>query len=210
MASHHEPPTPVAPSGETLVRNGSTRYPRPMDSGASAFDQLLDRRVVLATGRLDSALADRVTAQLLMLDNESDAPIEMLVDCPDAELDPAFTLLDVCEALAADLRIVVTGRLTGAGMVLLTTRHRRVARPHATLQVAEPHVATSTQSADAAARLVEEHRRRIGILIERISERTTRPAPLVADEMSRGVYLTSEEAVTYGLLDDIARRAPSS
>ena len=60
---------------------------------------------------------------------------------------------------------------------------------------------------DAAARLVEEHRRRVGVLIDRISDRTTRPAPLVADEMSRGVYLTSEEAVTYGLLDGVARRA---
>lgn len=179
----------------------------PMDSWASAFDQLLERRVVLATGRLDGALADRVTAQLLMLDGESDAPIELLVDCPEAELDPAFTLLDVCEALHADLTIVVTGRLIGAGMVLLTSRHRRFARPHATLQLSEPHVATSTQSADAAARLVEEHRRRIGVLIERISDRTTRPEPLVADEMSRGVYLTSEEAVAYGLLDDVARRA---
>ena len=178
-----------------------------MDSWASAFDQLLERRVVLATGHLDGALADRVTAQLLMLDNESDAPIELLVDCPEAELDPAFTLLDVCEALNADLTIVVTGRLSGAGMVLLTTRHRRFARPHATLRLCEPHLATSTQSADAAARLVEEHRRRVGVLIDRISDRTTRPAPLVADEMSRGVYLTSEEAVTYGLLDGVARRA---
>lgn len=177
-----------------------------MDSWASAFDQLLERRIVMATGRLDSALADKVTAQLLMLDAENDAPIELVVDCPDAELDPAFTVLDVCEALNAPLTIVIAGRLTGAGMVLLTSHHRRLARPHATLQLSEPKFESSTQTADSAARLVEEHRRRVGVLIDRISDRTTRPAPLVADEMGRGVYLTSEDAVAYGLLDDVARR----
>jgi len=177
-----------------------------MDSWASAFDQLLERRIVMATGPLDSALADKVTAQLLMLDAESDAPVELVVDCPNAELDPAFTLFDVCEALSAPLTIVVAGRLTGAGMVLLTSHHRRLAHPHATLQLREPTFESSTQTADSAARLVEEHRRRVGVLIERISDRTTRPTPLVADEMSRGVYLTSDDAVAYGLLDGVATR----
>ena len=177
-----------------------------MDSWGSAFDQLLARRIVMATGPLDSALADKVTAQLLMLDAESDAPIELVVDCPNAELDPAFTLFDVCEALSAPLTIVVAGRLTGAGMVLLTSHHRRLARPHATLRLCEPTFEVSTHTAETAARLVEEHRRRIGVLIDRISDRTTRPAPLVADEMGRGIYLTSEDAVTYGLLDDVSRR----
>jgi ATP-dependent Clp protease protease subunit len=177
-----------------------------MDGWASAFDQLLERRIVMATGALDGALADKVTAQLLMLDAESDEPIELVIDCPDAELDPAFTVFDVCEALSAPLTIVVAGRLTGAAMVLLTSRHRRLARPHATLQLSEPQFEVSTHTAETAARLVEEHRRRVGVLIERISDRTTRPAPLVADEMSRGVYLTSEDAVAYGLLDDVARR----
>ncbi len=161
----------------------------------------------MATGHLDGTLADRVTAQLLMLDSESDAPIQLVVDCPDAELDPAFTLLDVCDALGAPLTIVIAGRLGGAGLILLTTRHRRLARPHATLRLCEPKFETSTHTADSAARLVDEHRRRISVLIDRISDRTTRPAPLVADEISRGVYLTSDEAVVYGLLDDVARRA---
>jgi ATP-dependent Clp protease protease subunit len=173
---------------------------------ATAFDQLLERRIVMATGRLDGALADKVTAQLLMLDADSDAPIELVVDCPDAELDAAFTVLDVCEALNAALTILIAGRLTGAGMVLLTSRHRRLARPHATLRLSEPTIESSTQTADSAAKLVEEHRRRVGGLIDRVSQRTARPAVLIADEMSRGVYLTSDDAVAYGLLDDVARR----
>jgi ATP-dependent Clp protease, protease subunit len=168
--------------------------------------RLFERRVVMANGRLDSALADTVSAQLLTLDADADDPIEVVIDCPDAELDPAFTLLDVCEALVAPLVIVVAGRLTGAGVVLLTSRHRRLGRPHATVQLAEPRFERTNGTAESIARLVDEHRRRVGVLIERLSERTTRPAPLIADDMARGVYLTSEQAVAYGLLDDIARR----
>ena len=171
-----------------------------------AIDRLYERRTVLASGRLDAALADRVAAQLLSLDADGDGQIDLLVDCPEADLDPAFTLLDVCDSLSAPLVIVVASRLGGAGLALLTTRHRRLGRPHARLQLAEPRLEQTTATADAVSRLVEEHRRRIGVLIDRISERTTRPAPLVADDMARGAYLTSDEAVTYGLLDDIARR----
>ena len=173
------------------------------------LSRLFERRVVMATGRLDGALVDSVSAQLITLDAESSDPIELVVDCPDAELDPAFMLLDVCEALASPLTIVVAARLTGAGMVLLTSRHRRLGRPHATLQLCEPQFESVPGTAEAIARLVEEHRRRIGVLIDRLSERTSRPVPLIADEMSRGIYLTSEQAVAYGLLDDVARRAPA-
>jgi ATP-dependent Clp protease protease subunit len=177
------------------------------DTG-DVLGRLFERRLVMAHGRLDSELADTITAQLITLDAEGDEPIELLIDCPESELDPAFTVLDVCEALGAPLTINVAGRLTGAGIALLTSRHRRTGRPHATLQICEPKFETSMPgTAETIARLVEEHRRRIGALIERISERTTRPEPLIADEMSRGIYLTSDEAVAYGLLDDVVRRA---
>lgn len=177
-----------------------------VDSG-DVIDRLFERRVVMANGRLDGALADTIAARLIALDAESSQPVELVLDCPDAELDPAFTLFDVCEALASPLTIVVAGRLTGAGIILLTGRHRRLARPHATLQISEPRIEPADGTAEAIARLVEEHRRRVGLLIERLSERTSRPSPLVADEMSRGIYLTSDDAVAYGLLDDVARRA---
>jgi len=179
------------------------------DTG-DVLGRLFERRLVMAHGRLDSGLADTITAQLITLDAEGDEPIELLIDCPESELDAAFTVLDVCEALGAPLTISVAGRLTGAGIALLTSRHRRTGRPHATLQISEPKFETSMPgTAETIARLVEEHRRRIGVLIERISERTTRPEPLIADDMSRGIYLTSDAAVTYGLLDDVVRRAPA-
>ena len=174
------------------------------------FARLFDRRIVMASGPLDPTLVDAVTPQLLALDADSDLPIELVVDCPDADLESAFTLLDVCEAVAAPLDVVVGSRLVGAGLVLLTTRHRRLGRPHATLQLREPRLEQTSADAQTLTRLVAEHHRRTEILIDRISARTTRPAPLVADDMSRGIFLTSEQAVAYGLLDAVTRHAASS
>jgi ATP-dependent Clp protease protease subunit len=170
--------------------------------------RLLSRRVVLASGRLDIDLADNVTAQLLALDAVADAPIELVVDLPEAELDPALTLLDVCDVISAPLTVLVSGRLVGAGVALLTTHHRRLARPHATLQLAQPRFAQSHGTADQIARFAQEHSRRIGVLVERLSERTTRPTTIIADDMLRGVFLTADQAVAYGLLDDVLRRQP--
>lgn len=173
------------------------------------FARLFERRVVMASGPLDSALVDTVAPRLLTLDADGEGPIELLLDCPDADLDSSFTLLDICDAITSPLVIVVAGRLTGPGIVLLTTRHRRLGRPHATLQLREPRLDQTQGDAEQVTRLVEQHRRRVETLIDRVSERTTRPKPLVADEMSRGIFLTSEQAVAYGLLDDVARRASS-
>ena len=171
------------------------------------FARLFERRIVMASGRLDATLVDAVTPQLLALDTDGDGPIELVLDCPDADLESAFTLLDVCEAVAAPLVLVVGSRLVGAGVVLLTGRHRRLGRPHATVQLCEPRLERTSADTQTLARIVAEHSRRTALLIDRISARTTRPGPLVADDMARGTFLTSEQAVAYGLLDDVTRHA---
>jgi len=174
------------------------------DTG-DVYRQLFARRMVMATGAIDAERVDLLTSQLLTLDAEGDDPVQLVVDAPSADLDAAYVLFDVCEALSAPLEIVVAGRLGDAGVVLLTGRGRRLGRPNARLHLCEPRFEPTTATAEQASRLVAEQRRRIGDLIERISERTTRPAPLVADDLSRGLYLSSDEAVAYGLLDEVLR-----
>jgi ATP-dependent Clp protease protease subunit len=168
--------------------------------------RLFERRVVFARGQLDGELVDRATAQLLALSAMDDLPIELFVDCPEAQIDPALTLLDVFEVLSAPLTVIVQNRLVGAGLVLLSTRHLRLARPHATLQLAQPRFEPAQGTAEHMARVAEEHARRVGVLIERLSDRTTRPTTIIADDMERGIFLTADQAVEYGLIDQVLRR----
>jgi ATP-dependent Clp protease protease subunit len=169
--------------------------------------RLFQRRVVFANGQLDGELVDIVSVQLLALDAIDDLPIKLYVDCGEAQLDAALTLLDICEVVSAPLTVVVQNRLVGAGLVLLTTRHRRLAQPHASLQLAQPRFEQTQGTANHIARVAEEHARRVGILIERLAERTTRPTTIIADDMERGIFLTADQAVEYGLVDEVLRRA---
>jgi ATP-dependent protease ClpP protease subunit len=69
--------------------------------GGWPHEPLLERRIVVVSGRLDDAVAGRAAARLMALDALADEPIEVQLDCPDAALEAAFVLIDVIDSLRA-------------------------------------------------------------------------------------------------------------
>ena len=80
--------------------------------------RLLAQRVVLLHGPLDDFSVTRVAAELMTLDAEGDDPVTLRVDCGEAALAPALTLMDVVELMGVPVRALCLGQV-GVG------RHRR-------------------------------------------------------------------------------------
>jgi ATP-dependent Clp protease, protease subunit len=168
-------------------------------------EKLFDRRIVLLTGELDDSLANEIVAALLSLDAISDEPIDLYVDSPDGTLGAAFALIDILENVRASIRIHCRGQIGGPVLGILAAGARRFAAAHARFRLGQPRAqfAGTPEQIDAQNR--HEHDR-LWRLCARLARATGRPAEEIAEDMRRGRWLNADEALQYGLVDEVVGR----
>ena len=172
------------------------------------YERLLEQRIVLASGVLDDAAATRLSAQLLTLDAEGDAPIRLELQNLQAELPAALTLMGVLDVMRAEVRAFASGETGGAALGILASSPRRVAYPNATFTVSEPKLQFGGTVTAVTAR-EQQARRMVDSLFYRIAEATGRAADEILQDARRGRTLTAAEAIGYGLIHErAAKRTP--
>ena len=192
------------------ARAGGARVPAraPEPLSETLARRLLAQRVVLLHGPLDDLSVTRVSAELMTLDAEGDEPVTLRVDCGEAGLAPALTLMDVIELMGVPVRALCLGQV-GAGAdrgggrlrpsgrhaehpLLAVRAHDPAARRTCATWPSGPSCARPSGSASASASAPPP---------------ASRP-PTVEEDLERGRFLGAAEAVEYGILDEVcpARR----
>jgi ATP-dependent Clp protease protease subunit len=197
------PPTRPVPAPDRPERPGTGFRVDESAVTLELADRLLHRRIVMLSGNLDHALATRATAQLMLLDADSAAPVQLHLGCPDGDLDAALMLADTLDLMRAPVTSTARGTVGGPAIAALAAADRRLAHPHAMLVLREPR-GTASGRADELAIAAEQHARRVRDLCERLSAATGREVDAVAADLRQGRVLTAAEAVEYGLLNDVA------
>lgn len=164
--------------------------------------RLLERRIVLLSGRLDHDAATAAAAALMLLDADSGDAIQLHVGCPEAELDPAIMLAGTIDMLRALVHAVAAGTIGGPAVAVYAAAPHRRAHPHALFMLREPEDEL-TGNADQLAVQSVQQRRRVRIVAERIAAATGQPPERVLDDMRSGRLLTAEQAVDYGLVNEL-------
>src|SRR6266542_1814017 len=118
---------PRQPSGEEPPAGFGARAP---DSWLR--EQLFSRRILLLNGYVDMDAANHAAAQLMLLDGISDAPIQLHLSSPDADLAAALALIDTLELVTAPVHVVAIGQVGGAALGILSVADERKAQVHAT------------------------------------------------------------------------------
>jgi len=166
--------------------------------------RLLEQRVVLLQGPLDDLSVTRVSALLMTLDAEGDEPVTLRVDCGEAGLGPALTLMDVIELMGVPVRALCLGRVGAGAIGVVAVCAQRAALPSTRFSLCEPttqleaHVRNVAQWAEL--RAGERHR-----FCERVAAAVGKPAATVEADVQRGRFLSAAEAVEYGILDEVSR-----
>jgi ATP-dependent Clp protease protease subunit len=188
------PPAPILPTWEE---------PDPGWADRQILDRLLDQRVILVTGHLDARVAERVSAQLLLLDRTAHTrPIELHLSCRGSDLEASVALAATVDLTRADVHAVITGTLAGPALAVLCAAQERAAHRHATFVLSVPHGAAQG-SATTVATQAEEHQRMIAQLVQRIATVSGRPEGQVDEDVRSGRVLSADEARNYGLVSSL-------
>lgn len=169
------------------------------------FSLLLKERIVFLGTPINDQVANVVVAQLLHLDREDpEREISLYINSPGGEIAAGLAIYDTMQLVRAPVSTIAVGRAASMATVLLTAgaAGRRYALPHATIHLHQPLGGVQGQAADIeiAAREIL----RMRDLMERILMRHTRlTAEQIARFTDRDFYMTPEQAVEYGLIDQV-------
>jgi ATP-dependent Clp protease, protease subunit len=168
-------------------------------------ERLFAQRVVLLHGPLDDLTVAKVSAELMTLDADGDEPVTLRVDCGEAELAGALTLMDVVELMGVPVRALCLGQVGGGAVGVVALCAARAAMPSTRFALREPPAGLTTLHARNVAQWAELRAGERERFCDRIAAAARRPAERVREDMAHGLFLGAAEAVEYGLIDEVCR-----
>ncbi|KAF0112424.1 MAG: ATP-dependent Clp protease protease subunit [Chloroflexi bacterium] len=176
--------------------------------GERAYDiysLLFRERIVFVGTPIDDQVANAVVAQLLVLSREDpDADIQMYINSPGGQIYSGLAIYDTMKMIPNKISTVAVGVTASFGTVLLAagTKGKRYALPHATIHMHQPLGGAEGQASDIeiqAREILRLKARLMGIL----SESTGQTLEVIERDTDRNFYLDAQQAVDYGLVDQV-------
>ncbi|HTT89704.1 MAG TPA: ATP-dependent Clp protease proteolytic subunit [Acidimicrobiales bacterium] len=174
----------------------------PWDDRPSIDAQLLERRLVRLWGPLDDAAVARACAEMMALDATGDSAVQLYVGSSGGPVHAAMSLIDTMDLLGVPVHVTCLGRAEGAAVGVVAAGARRVAAPHAQFHLTEPEISVSGNASQLAA-WAEQHRVELERFVKRLAQATGRPAEHLEADLSMGRWLSAQDALRYGLVDEI-------
>ncbi|HET9722743.1 MAG TPA: ATP-dependent Clp protease proteolytic subunit [Actinomycetota bacterium] len=176
--------------------------------GERSFDiysRLLKDRIVFLGTAIDDAVGNLIMAQLLHLESEDpDKDINLYINSPGGDITALFAIYDTMQYVKPDVSTIVMGQAASAAAVLLLAgkKGKRYALPHSRVLLHQPHGGAQGQAVDIEIQAKEITRYR-KLLEKIIAEHTGQALEKVAKDTDRDYILTAEEAVEYGIVDEV-------
>jgi ATP-dependent Clp protease protease subunit len=168
--------------------------------------RLFNQRKVLVFGTITDKVARDITGRLLALAGDSDKPIDVYVNSPGGHVESGDTIHDMIRFVdaAAPVRIIGTGWVASAGALIFLAgvKERRFCLPNTRFLLHQPMggVRGPATDIDIEAREIIKMRERINRIIAR---ETGQPYEKVERDTDRNYWMSTEEAVAYGMVDRV-------
>jgi ATP-dependent Clp protease, protease subunit len=209
--THSEAATTPGPQAYSVpwVVESTSRGERNYD----LYSRLLKERIIFLGTPINDTVANLVCAQLLFLESEeADKDIHLYINSPGGDITALFAIYDTLKYIKPDTSTFCFGQAASAAAVLLGagTKGKRFALPHARILLHQPFGGVEGQASDIELQAKEILRMR-DLLNGMLANDTGQSIERVSKDTDRDFIMTAEEAVGYGLIDEVitARDAPA-
>ena len=173
------------------------------------FSRLLMDRIIWVGCAIDDDVANIVQAQLLFLSSiDSKADISLYLNTPGGSVSDGLGIYDTMQIITPDVATICTGMAASMGSVLLCAgaKGKRSALPHSRVMIHQPLGGVKGQAEDILieAREIEKCRKE---LFNIISEHSGQPFDKVFADGDRNYWMTAQEALEYGMIDQIMTKS---
>lgn len=164
-------------------------------------------RFVLVFGEITDTLAHATCRRLLALSEDSEAPITMLISSPGGHVESGDAIFDVIRFVRAPVTTVGSGWVASAGahIFLAPPKERRLCLPNTRFMIHQPAGGAGGQASDIAIQAKEILRARDRIA-KVIARETGQPLERVRADIERDFWMSTEEAIDYGLVSRVIER----
>lgn len=172
------------------------------DPGIGAL--FLKSRSILVTGGIDDKLANKVVTQLLALSQDSDDPINVYISSPGGHVESGDMVHDMIKFIKPEVRCIGSGWVASAGALIFigAKKENRFCLPNTRFLLHQPSGGIGGQVSDMQIQAAQ-----IKIMRERFdrlfADATGQTPEKIAEDTQRDFWLTTDEALDYGLLGKV-------
>lgn len=172
------------------------------------YSRLLKERIIFLSGPIDDNVANLVVAQLLFLVAEDPTKdINIYINSPGGSVSAGLAIYDTMQYIKCDVSTICIGQAASMGAFLLAagTKGKRYSLPNADIMIHQPLGGAQGQAEDI--KIQAEKILKVRALINKIlAEKTGQTLKRIEKDTDRDFYMTAEEAVKYGLIDEVIEK----
>jgi ATP-dependent Clp protease protease subunit len=171
------------------------------------FSRLMMERIIWVAGEVNDSMSTVVQAQLMFLDSIDNNDITMHIDSPGGSVKSGLSMVDVMDYINSDIRTVNTGMAASMGSILLGagTKGKRCSLRFSRTMLHQSSGGFRGNIQDAEIDMVE-WKKLNDILFELLGGYCGKSAEQVKNDASRDLWLSAEDALNYGIIDEIVRK----
>ncbi len=187
-----------------------------LTDGFAAVDlnqRLLRERIVFLGTQVDQESANRICAELLLLEAEDPTKdISLYINSPGGSVTDGLAIYDTMQYVACDVRTICIGMAASMGQFLLCAgaEGKRFSLPHSRILMHQPSMGGMQGQASDIAIQAEQIVYMKGMLAERIAHHTGQTVERITADSDRDRWFTAKEALAYGFIDAVIERSALS
>ena len=172
------------------------------------YSRLLKERIIFIGTEINDAVANAVIAQMIFLEYEDpEKDIIFYINSPGGLVSAGLAIYDTMQHVKCDVSTICIGSAASMGAILLAagTKGKRFILPHSRVMIHQPMGGATGQASDISITAKEIIKIKAQ-LIEILSKHSGREKAVVEKDTDRNNYMNAQEAIEYGLVDNILSR----